>query len=298
MEIEKMRVSQENFNFWFIFDEFLLQLRPPERSKLLFFHWKNEVFLKNRLLELTSILGTNMGLIWVHLGFKNSPKSKKSRFSEAFKNGLIFALIFDRFGVRFGSQVGVMLAPKIVSRRPKRPPRRSQRLLDGQFGGFLMASWSWLLLGGLLMANLGVFCVYFGFNLRPKLESFWNRFSIDFTLIFHRLFIDVYWFLLVVFIHFSLFLDPFWNDSIPYRTIPNHSEPFLTICKPFRIVSTALQFFCRIANIFNLHTWWFRKVLSIRPLSSYCSKFHFDVKQAPWGPSGAIFVADKWGHLR
>ena len=110
------------------FIDFCTQLRPPEPSKSLFFLWKNKVFSKNHPSKLASIFDAIWVPTWLHFPSKIQQNPIKIKSQEAFKNWLILASIFDRFGLRFGSQVGAMLPTKTPPRRPKTPPRRPTKL--------------------------------------------------------------------------------------------------------------------------------------------------------------------------
>ena len=98
----------------------------PRTFNIMVFAKENHVFSKNRLLRLASIYDAIWVPICLHFPSKIHQNSIKIKFQEAFKNSLILASIFDRFGLRFGSQVGAMLPTKTPPRRPRTPPRRAQ----------------------------------------------------------------------------------------------------------------------------------------------------------------------------
>ena len=78
---------------------FYSQLRPPENQ---IFWRKNEAFTKKPFevgIEFWCHLGCQLGPIW---GSRSHHHPSKIRSQEAFKHWLIFAVIFDRFGLRLG----------------------------------------------------------------------------------------------------------------------------------------------------------------------------------------------------
>ena len=78
------------------------QLQPPEPSKSLFFLRKNKVFSKNHSSKLASIFDAISVPTWLHFPSKIYQKPIKIKSQEAFKNWLISASIFNRFGGGFG----------------------------------------------------------------------------------------------------------------------------------------------------------------------------------------------------
>ena len=163
------------------FNGFLVKTSTSRTFKMIVFPYEKQCFL-NHPSKLASTFDAIWVPTWLHFPSKIHPNPLKIKFQEAFKNWLILASIFDRFGLRFGGQVGAMLATKTPPRRPKtaskmppstkRPPRGPKRpqeahlgpILGGFGGPFFFDFWLifWLIFERILMD--------FSLNFYPKIK--------------------------------------------------------------------------------------------------------------------------------